>query len=59
MVEVGEPWLEGRATLCVPWQLLQPGAKESPPAALRPWTLAPYWFCSSVWQWPHRTGASF
>src|SRR5262245_22445856 len=43
---------------CVPWQLLQLGAEESPETALRPCMLAANCFCSSAWQSPHSTFAS-
>ena len=58
MMETGEPGLEGRWTRCAPWHVLQPGAEESPAAALRPCTLSTYCFCSSPWQDPQSTFAS-
>src|ERR1700693_5665139 len=58
IVEVGEPGVDGRTMLWVPWHALHPGAEESPPAAFLPCTLAAYCFCSAVWQSPHSTRAS-
>src|SRR6476620_10450944 len=57
-ISIGEVGAAGRTMLCVPWQLLQPGAKVSPDVDFRPCTLAAYCFCSSLWQSPHCTGAS-
>src|ERR1039458_6130272 len=47
MVEVRDLGFDGRRMLCVPWQVLQPGALLSPRADAFPWRLAVYWVCSS------------
>src|ERR1039458_9955682 len=59
MVEVRDLGFDGSRMLCVPWQVLQPGALLSPRADAFPWRLAVYWVCSSGWHAPHSTLASF
>ena len=48
MVEMGEPGALRAFTVCVPWQVLQPGASLSPRAVARPCRLAAYCARSSV-----------
>src|ERR1035437_4006291 len=50
MTDVGDFRLDGGRMSCVPWQSLQPGAYGSFCAAFLPWTLAPYWLCTSLTQ---------
>src|SRR5450759_4219513 len=58
MVAVADFRLDGRRMSWVPWQSLQPGAYGSFCAAFLPWTLAPYWLCSSLWHTPQSTRAN-
>src|SRR4051812_7696035 len=57
-VDVGDPAVDGRFTVCVPWHVLHCGASLSPRADAFPWRLAAYCACWSGWQVAQSTGAS-